>query len=251
MQPDPSLDAQGVAVALSGLMVRVNLVLAFFNLLPFPPLDGFQAAMSLVAMLRKGLGREPVSGPGLAPSWGPRQPTGGREEAGELGNSETVAKSPAQIHFEIGLQYQESGQLDEAIARYRQATAHDEQFGLAYYNLGLAYWDAERLPLAISSFRAARKAPGRAIQVQAAQRLRELIVVEQNGLELGAAPAPLEPEVMQSQARDGPQPLDPDVTRRVWLSLVAGGVAVLLLAAVAWFYVTSVTMGGLGGAGLP
>ena len=30
--------------------------------------------------------------------------------------------------------------MDEAVARYRQAIANDEHFGLAYYNLGLAYW---------------------------------------------------------------------------------------------------------------
>jgi Zn-dependent protease len=250
MLQEPSLDAQGVAVALSGFMVKVNLLLAFFNLLPFPPLDGFQAAMGLIAMLRKGLGREPLSGPGLAPVWGTRQATGRREEDSKLDRSETTAKSPAQIHFEIGLQYQKSGQLDEAIARYRQATAHDEHYGLAYYNLGLAYWDVGRFPLALSSFRAARKAPGMVVQVQAAQRLRELTAAEQSGLEPGVAPAPLELEVMKSQAGEGPMPLDPSVTRRVWLALAAGAVVALLLAAVAWLYVTSVTMGSLGGAGL-
>jgi hypothetical protein len=231
-------------------MVKVNLLLAFFNLLPFPPLDGFQAAMSLAGMLRKGLGREPLSGPGLAPVWGNRQAAGRREEGSKLDGSETTAKSPAQIHFEIGLQYHKSGQLDEAIARYRQATAHDQHFGLAYYNLGLAYWEVGRLPLARSSFRAARNAPGMGVQVQATRRLRELTAAEQNGLEPGMAPAPLEPEVLKSQAGDGPMPLDPSVTRRVWLSLVAGAVVVLLLAAVAWLYVTSATMGGFSGAGL-
>ncbi len=248
---EPTLDAQGFAVALSGYMVKVNLLLAFFNLLPFPPLDGFQAAMSLVAMLRKGLGRAPASMQGLAPGWGPGQPTGRPVDANSQDGSETAAKSPAQIHFEIGLQYHKSGQLDEAIARYRQATAHDERFGLAYYNLGLAYWGTGRIPLAHSAFRAARSGGDLAVQVQASQRLRDLTVAEQNGLEPGAAPVPLEPEAMEMLAGDRPVPLDPAVKRRMWLSLAVGGVAVLLLAAVAWFYVTSVTVGGLGGAGLP
>jgi hypothetical protein len=141
--------------------------------------------------------------------------------------------------------------LDEAIARYRQATAHDEEFGLAYYNLGLAYWAEVRIPLALSSFRAAQAGSDLAVRIQAGQRLRELAAVEQNGLEPGAAPAPLGPEPVEEQAADSPQPVDPAVKRQVWLSLAARGVVVLGLAAVAWLYVTFVTMGGLGGAGPP
>ena len=252
---DPSLDAQGLAVALSGYMVKVNLLLAFFNLLPFPPLDGFQAAMSLVAAIRKGLGREALPGPGLGPvrPEAARQQPGARQEAGDVaGSDDTDPRSPAQIHFDIGLEYQKSGQLDEAIARYRQATAHDERFGLAYYNLGLAYWDIGRIPLAMSSFRAARVCPDVAVQAQAAQRLRELTLVQQNpAAETSAAPPPLEPQAVHGQEADSSPPLDPAVTRRVWLSLAVGGIAALALAVVAWLYVTTVTLAGLGAVGLP
>lgn len=252
---EPSLDAQGVAVALSGHMFSVNLILAFFNLLPLPPLDGFQAAMSLVAMLRQGLGRGAAPVPGLEPVRPDRlaQQRAGISEAGEeLDSSDVVARTPAQIHLDIGLEYHKSGQLDEAIARYRQATAHDEHFGLAYYNLGIAYWELGRNPLATSSFRAARTCPDVAVQAQAGLRLRDLAAAERDpDVEQGAAPAPLEPEAVRRPSVDGPLSLDPAVTRRVWLSLAAGGVAALLLAAVAWLYVTSVAVGGLGGAGLP
>ena len=252
---EPVLDAQGVAVALSGYMVKVNLLLAFFNLLPFPPLDGFQAVMSLVAAFRKGLGREGVPGSDLGPvrpETVPQQPAVRLETGDELDTNETDARSPAQIHFDIALEYHKSGQLDEAIARYRQATAHDERFGLAYYNLGLAYWDKGRIPLAISAFKAARTGPDMAVQVQADQCLRELVVAVQNpDVEQGVAPAPLEPESVKRLDVNGSPPLDPAVTRRVWLSLAAGGAAAVLLAIVAWFYVTTVALGGLGGAGLP
>jgi Zn-dependent protease len=252
---DPGLDAQGMAVALSGYMVRVNLLLAFFNLLPFPPLDGFQALMSLVAMLRKGLGREALPGPGLGPVQpeASRQRPAARQETGDAVDSQdTTARSPAQIHFDIGLEYQKSGQLDEAVARYRQATAHDERFGLAYYNLGLAYWDLGRIPLAISSFRAARACPDVAVQVQAGQRLRELTLAEQNpAVETGAAPEALEPHAMHGQEVDGSLPPDPAMTRRVWISLAVGGAVAIVLAVVAWLYVTTVTLAGLGSAGLP
>ena len=250
-QPEPNLDAQGVAVALSGYMLKVNLLLAFFNLLPFPPLDGFHAAISLVAMLRKGFGRNAVADPGMGTAQTPVHYAGETKEGAKQDDPGTALKSPAQIHFEIGLEYHRSGQLDEAIARYRQATAHDAQFGLAYYNLGLAYWAAGRIPLALSSFRAARAGSDLAIQVQAGQRLRELTAVEQDGLEPGAAPAPLEPEMVRRQAGDSPAPIDPVVTRRVWLSLAVRGVIVLALAAAAWLYVTSVAIRGFGGAALP
>ena len=250
MLQEPSLNAQGVAVALSGYMVKENLLLAFFNLLPLPPLDGFQAAMSLLAMLRKGLRRDALSGPGPGSTQVAGHSAGDREEGNALDDREVPDRTPAQIHFEIALEYQKSGQFDEAIVRYRQAIAHDDGYSLAYYNLGLAYWAAGRTPLAISSFRAARSGRDTEVQVQALLRLRELTTAEQNGRQPGVAPPPLEPEMLGRQAGDGHRPMDPAVTRRVWLSLAAGIIVSLVLAVMAWLYVTLVALGGLGGAGL-
>jgi Zn-dependent protease len=250
----PALDAHGVAVALSGNMMKVNLLLAFFNLLPVPPLDGFQALISLVAAIRTGLGRGPARGPALRPvrPTGVRDQTGGEHRTGEPQDGDAAAAaSPAQIHFAIGLEYQKDGQLDEAIARYRQATDHDENFGLAYYNLGVAYWAKGRIPLAISAFRAARASPDEIVQVHASRSLRELLLAEHNaGAAVGAPPAPLEPDAGPEQKAEGLRSLDPAVTRRVWISLAAGGAGLVLLAVVAWFYVTSVALTMLGGMGL-
>jgi len=39
-------------VALSSYVLNVNLILAFFNLLPLPPFDGFMAAVSLLNLVR-------------------------------------------------------------------------------------------------------------------------------------------------------------------------------------------------------
>ena len=240
----PALDAHGVAVALSQYMVTVNLALAFFNLLPLPPLDGFQAAVSLVAAVRTALGRGTVPKQRL----GPDSPSkGGLGMEGEAYGEEDSETSPAQIHFGIGLEYHKSGQWDEAIARYRQATAHDDQFGLAYYNLGLAYWAKGRLPLAMSAFKAARACPGMVIQVNAGRRLRELAVAEQNpDVDLGVVPSPLEPDTVQQAELDAAPSPDAGVVRRAWLALAAGGVGVLLLAIAAWLYVTAVTLGEFG-----
>jgi tetratricopeptide (TPR) repeat protein len=254
MLDQPALDAHGLAVALSGNMLKVNLLLAFFNLLPLPPLDGFLALTSLVSAIRVALGREPARGPAptpVRPAGVPGGSDAGQEAGVQQPSDEAAAGSPAQIHFAIGLEYQKAGELDEAIARYRQATDHDDEFGMAYYNLGVAYWAKGRIPLAISAFRAARASPDEMVRVYAGRALRELASAEQNpDAGAGAAPLPLEPGAARGQQVQGLPSLDPAVTRRVWISLAAGGAGLVLLAVLAWFYVTSVALAELGGAGL-
>ncbi|MGD2205600.1 MAG: tetratricopeptide repeat protein [Anaerolineae bacterium] len=228
-------DALGVAVALSTYMVNVNLLLALFNLLPLPPLDGFQALMSLFGAIRY-----LIQGPkGAAPVPQPTSKAEGEEES---------ALSPAQIHFNIALDYQKSGALDEAIARYRQALAHDEGLGLAYYNLGLVYLAKGRLPLASSAFKAAMQS-GRdvAVQVEANHRLHEIARAEQSPtFELGPVPPPLEPgSKVEATAGQAP-PLDPTVSKRLWLRLGLGGAFLVVLAGAAWLFVTLVTLSVMG-----
>lgn len=246
MISEPGLDAQGVAVALSSYVVMVNLVLALFNLLPLPPLDGFYAVINLVAAARKAFqGRPAVErAPWSAAPLGPSEQAVSPPSGGEQPLDGLDGRSPAQIHFDIGLEYQQAGQLDEAIARYRQATAHNEQFSLAYYNLGLAYWAKGRLPLAESAFRAALQSGGdRGVRSQAELRLRELTITDHDRDEaLVSLPPPLLPGET-AQVRVGGSPsLDPMVERRLWLSVLVGGVGMILLAVTAWSLVTMVTL---------
>jgi tetratricopeptide (TPR) repeat protein len=172
------------------------------------------------------------------------EPASREAERGEPTAGDVDARTPAQIHFDIGLEYQKAGQLDEAVARYRQATAHDEQFAMAYYNLGLAYWAKGRIPLAVSAFRAALQAGGdMAVRVQAEFRLRELADIdpEQEG-DPGTVPPPLVPgQSVQPVAETAPA-LDRAVVRRVWISLAAGGIALAALAFGAWMVVTLVAL---------
>lgn len=228
-QPRP--DVQGVVVALTYDMVMVNLLLALFNLLPLPPLDGFQAMMSLFNVLY-GILR------------GGRQGESARPPAPVGGEGTALPLSPAQIHFNIALEYQKQGQLDEAIVRYRQAVAHDERFALAYYNLGLAYWAKGRLPLASSSFKmAAQMAEDPAVRSQAEMRLRELAEGErQPEVGLGVVSPPLEPGAAAEEAMGEGQPLDPAVERRLWLRLGIGAALFFLLAVGAWVFVTVATL---------
>ncbi len=237
---EPSLDDQGLAVALSVDMMMVNLILAFFNLLPIPPLDGFQAVISLIAAIRVAMRRTAGSEPA-------RPPTAPAE------GEEAPVRSPAQIHFDIGLDYQKAGQLDEAIARYRQATDLAHEFTLAYYNLGLVYWAKGRTALASSAFKAAVQSPGDpAIRVQADQRLRELAQLKPEAeVDPAAVPPPLEPGAGPGLGAAEPSPLDPAAVRRVWLSLGAGAVGFVFLAITAWLYVTLVAFELAGGAAVP
>lgn len=252
--PGSGLDAQGIAAALSANMLTVNLVLAFFNLLPLPPLDGFQAVVSLVAAIRTVRGRESAPQLGSSvfrPAGQSSRLAARRGTGGGLEGDDVASMSPALIHFDIGLDYHRAGQLEEAIARYRQATDNDDRFGLAYYNLGLAYWDKGHTPQALSAFKAARSCPGNALQVQANQRMRELaLAVQSPNVKPGAAPSPLAPQDVQPRDVDAFVPLDPAAVRRVRLSLGAGAVGMLLLAVAAWIYVTVVTWGALVGGGV-
>jgi len=246
MPADPGPDAQGVAAALSQYMMMVNLLLAFFNLLPLPPLDGFQALISLYLALRVILRREPTAqwAGRLAPRAFSRIERSPKPEGG------TDTRSPAQIHFDIGLDYHKEGQWDEAIARYRQATAVDEHFALAYYNLGLAYWAKGRDDLAVSAFRAALASGEPSVRIQAELRLRELesashkkspVTPEGEG-DPPSVPPPLEPGSPLPAEPTEPLPLAPGVARRVWLRLGIGAVGMLFLAVAAWLYVTGVAL---------
>jgi Zn-dependent protease len=252
---EPGPDAQGLVVAFTYYMMMVNLLLAFFNLLPLPPLDGFQALTSLLSLIRGALKGGGVAGQAARPV--PRAAA-----------SEASSQSPAQIHFGIGLEYHHAGQLDEAIARYRQAITHDSDFALAYYNQGLAYWAKGRFSLATSSFKAALQS-GRdsGVQMQARLRLQELGLRGAEGLGLskgdglaqnrteglardgrdgeamvGSVPPPLGSGEVEPAAQGVAPAMDPSLARRVWLRLGIGATGMLLFAFATWLFVTTVTL---------
>jgi len=231
----PGLDLQGLAAALSSYLLNVNLVLAFFNLLPIPPLDGFAAAVSLFNLVRDTLKRG-----------GRRQPAPELPAAAEP--AEAPAPSPAHIHFTIGLEYHRQGQLDEALVRYRQAIEHDPRFSLAYYNLGLVYLAKDRTALAAGAFRSAMQhTTDHRLWTAADQRLRELAEAgQQPGTPPGPVPPPLELGVPVEVPAEGPRQLDPAIARQVWLHLGVGGALFLVLLVSSWVFVTLVALNGVG-----
>ena len=229
----PGLDLRGLAAAFSSYLLNVNIVLAFFNLLPIPPFDGFTALVSLFNLVRGALQGKP------------RQPAPQPPAAAEAG--EEAALSPAQIHFTIGLEYHQQGQLDEALVRYRQAIEHDPRFSLAYYNLGLVYLAKGRTTLASGAFRSAMQyTTDHRLWAAAERRLRETV---EAGQQPEAAPGPLLPPLeigAPVQAPAGmPRRLDPAIARQVWLRLAFGGAAFIFFLLTAWLFVTLVTLNGL------
>lgn len=233
----PDLDAVGIALAVSGMMVTVNGLLAIFNLLPFPLFDGFHAVVSLIGAVTFAVKRGPDRRPGAQ----------GRGASGLAG--EEIPRRPAAIHFGIGLDYHRQGQWDEAIARYRQAIDHDADMAQAYYNQGLAYWAKGNVPLARSAFRAASQSGHDAgVRIQADLRLRDLTQGEQTGtLDTQPIPLPLELDQPAIAPHDPSEQLDPTVVRRVWLRLAAGAIAFLVLGVLSWAYSTLVLLNVFGG----
>jgi hypothetical protein len=82
-----------------------------------------------------------------------------------------------------------------------------------------------------------------AVRAQAELRLRELTIADHDRDEvLRSLPSPLLPgETAQIRVGGSPS-LDPMVERRLWLSVLFGGVGMILLAVTAWSFVTMVTL---------
>jgi Zn-dependent protease len=125
--------------------VYANLALAFFNLLPFPTLDGFTALASLVGMLRSHRDQ-------LEEFPARRQPARADQHTASRSGSQ---RQPADIHFDLGAKYHAASNYEDAIARYRQAITNDRHYGPAYINMGLVYLALDQRDRAIQAFRGA------------------------------------------------------------------------------------------------
>ncbi len=147
--PNANLDIVAWTAAFTVYSINANLILAFFNLLPFPTLDGFTALASLVGLLRSLYRQSPQSSQSSQ--------TGDEQRASPIARPimGRGASLPATIHFEHGAEYHATNNYEDAIARYRQAIANDRGYGPAYVNMGLAYLSLGQRDRAIQAFRGA------------------------------------------------------------------------------------------------
>ncbi len=183
-----SLNVQAWSIALTGYIALASFWLTFTSLLPFPGFDGFTAMVSLFVLFRQQRGAvmsAPVK-PRLA-----SQPLRLSEDQQRRRNS------AAQIHFNVGVDFHQQQQHDDAIARYRQAIQNDQHFGPAYINMGLAYLAKGRRKEAIQALRGAiQYGDDQKTQNEAWHQLHELsevspvneVTARQNMSEMGAAP---------------------------------------------------------------
>lgn len=205
-----TLDLQAWTIAFTGYIAITNFWLTFVSLLPLPGLDGFTAITSLLAFRRERKEQKPsVEGKALVPD----QPM-------TLISQRHRRNSAAEIHFNIGTEYHQDQQYDDAIARYRQALGSDEHFGPAYINMGLAYLAKGRRKEAIQAFRGAiQYADEQKSQAEAWLQLHQLSEVSPTDQETAR----------ESMAEMGASPWTDTKPRPNWLGLSLSG-AVLLTA---------------------
>jgi tetratricopeptide (TPR) repeat protein len=144
--------------------------------------------VSLIALFRQRRSPEKSGPTTLRP---PDQPLRLSEEQQKRRNS------AAQIHFNVGVEFHQQQQHDDAIARYRQAIQNDQHFGPAYINMGLAYLAKGKRKEAIQALRGAiQSADDQKTQNEAWHQLHELsgvspaneVTARQNMSEMGATP---------------------------------------------------------------
>lgn len=208
-----TLGPQAWARALTISVTTTSFWLTFTSLLPLPGLDGFAAIASLFAFFRERRVQErtnPISQ--SVSSSSPVMPMKQRKRR----------NNAADIHFKIGVEYHQDQKYDDAIARYRQATANDRNFGPAYVNMGLAYLAKSKRKEAIRAFRGAIQfADDQKARTEAWHQLHQLSEV-----------SPIDqPTAEESMAEMGASPWTDTKPRPNWLKL-AILTAVLLIAVV-------------------
>lgn len=115
--------------ALTSYVANANLSLALFNLLPFPPLDGFQALRNLWGLITR-----------------------------RRSSDEQLAAEQIQMQFEAGVQATREGKLAEAVTAFRRALEVKPDTYEAWHNLGLIYQDKGPRYAAIAAWQGALKA---------------------------------------------------------------------------------------------
>ncbi len=198
-----TMNMQTWSIAFTGYIAATSFWLTFTSLLPLPGLDGFAALTSLMAFFREHKEKRTQKLP--SPLVADRPMT--------LINQRKRRNSAADIHFKAGAEYHEEKKYDDAIARYRQAIASDQNFGPAYINMGLAYLAKGDRKKAIQAFRGAvQYADDQKSQAEAWYQLHQLSQV-----------SPVDEDAAQeSMTKLGASPWTDTKPRPNWLGLGIG-----------------------------
>lgn len=184
------INLQAWSITFTGYIAATSFWLTIISLLPLPGQDGFVALISLVTFLRERR-LEPEAAAQLQPT--PMV----ADRPITLLSQRQRRNNAADIHFKVGAEFHEAHQYDDAIARYRQAISHDQYFGPAYINMGLAYLVKGDRKKAIQAFRGAlHYADDQRSETEAWHQLHQLSEVspindsaaQEMMAEMGAAP---------------------------------------------------------------
>jgi len=200
-----SLNIQALAIAFTGYLFISSFWMTVASLLPLPGFDGFTVVTSLVMWYKEKqqnqqqtISVQPTNRPILL-------------------NKKQQRNKVALIHFNVGTEYHDEHQYDDAIARYRQTIKNDEQFGPAYVNMGLAYLAKGKRKEAIQAFRGAIEyADDQKSPVEAWQQLHVLSEVTPTNVE----------QAKDSMLKLGAQPWKDTIPKPNWFGL---GITLLLL----------------------
>ncbi len=194
--PD-NLDLQALTIAFTSKVAIASFWLAAISLLPLPGLDGFTLLTGLNVYFKSKKAKSTPLQQAV--------PVAGSTTEAIPANTHTRMipvdqisrrNNVSDIHFKLGAEYHEAKKYDDAIVRYRQAIANDQNFGPAYVNLGLAYLGKGKRREAIHAFRGATQfADDQKSQQEAWYQLHQLSEVsyvddtaEEELTEMGATP---------------------------------------------------------------
>jgi Zn-dependent protease len=166
-----TFDVQAMTIAMTAYFTTASVWLTVTSLLPLPGLDGFTALFSLFAHFQEKR-KDAIAAKSAAIKNAP--PLTAHTPITQF-DQQKRRNQAANIHFNVGVEYHQQHEFNDAIARYRQAIQNDEHFGPAYLNMGLAWLGKGKRKEAIHAFRGAIQfADDQKTQTQAWQQLHLL-----------------------------------------------------------------------------
>lgn len=211
-----SFDMQALAIAFTSKVAIASLWIGFTSLLPLPSMDGFIAAVGFITHFRSRKQPRPAMTE-------PVQPAPVQSRVIPVDQYKR-RNNVSDIHFKLGTEYHQQNKFDDAIARYRQAIANDQNFGPAYVNLGLAYLGKGKRREAIHAFRGA-------IQFADDQKSHQEAWYQ---LHLLSDVSPFDEDADDSLTEMGAAPWTDTKPRPNWTGL-AVGTALLLISGIAFY----------------
>lgn len=213
-----AFDMQALAIAFTSKVAVASFWIGFTSLLPLPRMDGFVALIGLVSHYRSRKMPQPQAVPKAT------RPTANMQSRIIPVDQYTRRNNVADIHFKLGTEYHQTNKFDDAIARYRQAIANDQNFGPAYVNLGLAYLGKGKRREAIHAFRGAIQfADDQKSHQEAWYQLHQLSEV-----------TPIDDHAEESLSELGASPWTDTKPKPNWPGLAVSA-ALLLLAGIAFY----------------